>query len=395
MYYNSKIQWQPGMPITASLMQHQEDRLSNLQHLMVRTALGHGRFGVLPGCECNTTGSFVNRKYEMTGLRLTVMLPSGIVIDVDGDMELSIPHITDDELFVTIGIEPDSEYAFQQEGIPFVMPTYRLELHTLEQMQQMDVVPLKRFTVNNGMLNVDTDYIMPTLAVESDSRYMSYVSGYIDSINVLVKHDHMVDDLGWSCKRNLIQLQSRLKNINGRNATSDLTDLLHDIAETVGFFIVEEMGAGIDEMPEGVMQLHQDPRRQMTPYNVAAYMMWLDEYLKSLPAVMDEVKLIDHNIDIDALKAEIKSELLQELMAALEQRIQQMHDQLTEELTAKIMETVTEYINGTLKPELRDELFAQLRDPLYNDLYEALMNALGGIASRAVAEVEDSFIPII
>lgn len=395
MYYNSKILWQPGMPLTASLMQHQENRLSNLQQLMVRTALGNGRFGLLPGCECHTTAGFVNRKYEMTGLRLTLMLPSGIVIDVDSDMELEIARINDEEVFVSIGIDGGKEYRFEQDGIPFTMPAYTLGLHTMEQMKQMDVVPLKRFTISNGMLNVDQDYIMPTLAVESDDRYMDFIAKYSESLDVLIKHEHMADDLGWSCKRNLLQLLFELKNISGQSATSDLTDLLQDIARTVDFFIIEQMGANIDDMPENAMNLHGDPRRELSLYNIASFLNWLDEYLKAMPEVMDMVQLIDHTIDIEALKAEIKNEVSEQLITELEQRMQQMHDQLTDELTTSIMNTLTEYINGTVKPEMRDELFAQLRDPLYNELYEALLNALSGVVNRQSVVDEDIFMPLI
>lgn len=395
MYYNSKIQWQPGLPITASLMQHQEDRLSNVQQLMVRTALGAGRFGVLPGCECHTDAAFVKRTYEMTGLRLTAMLPSGRMIDVDSDMQLDIPHISDEEVFVTIGIDGNEEYTFEQDGIPFTMPRYKLELHTMEQMQQLDVLPLKRFTIDDGMLNVDASYIMPTLAVEGDARYQDFITSYIDSLNVLIKHEHMADDEGWSCKRNLLHLLFRLKGIKGESMTSDLTDLLQEIVHTLDFFIVEEMGAGIDEMPEKVTRLHSDVRREMTPYNVADYLRWLDDYLKALPQVMDLVKLVDRTIDIEALKAEIKRDVTEQLMTAMDERIQLMREQLTDELTTKIMDLVTQYINGTVKPELCSELKELLRDPLYQDLYDALLAALSGMFDRPEVVVEDNFMPII
>lgn len=383
------------MPITASLMQHQEDRLSNLQQLMVRTALGCGRFGILPGCECHTDAAFVNRKYEMTGLRLTLMLPSGCIIDVDSDMELEIPHISAGEVFVTIGIAEGMEYTFEQDGIPFVMPQYKLEMHTLAEMEALDVVPLKRMVMNNGILNVDTAYIMPTLTIGGDSRYMDYIGRYIDSISALIKHPNMADDEGWSCKRNLLQLLFQLKRITDRNATSDLTDLLHDIASTVDFFIVEEMGAATNKVPEKVTRLYGDPRRDMSIYNIASFMTWLGEYLEALPMVMDLVTLTDHTIDTNALKEEIKTEVTTGLMTMLEERMAQMHNQLTEELTSRIMATITDHINGSVKPEIVSEVLSQLRNPLYQELYDALMDALSGFVSRPQDVEEDAFMPII
>lgn len=337
----------------------------------------------------------MRRTYEMTGLRLTAMLPSGRIIDVDSDMQLEIPRISDDEVFVTIGIAKDREYVFEQDGIPFSMPEYSLELHTLEQMSALDVLPLKRFTLDDGVLNVDAQYIMPTLSVGGDTRYNGYIDRYVESMTALIRHQHMADDEGWSCKRNLLHLLFRLKNISGMSATSDLTDLLQEIAHTADFFIVEEMGAGIDAMPEKVTRLHDDPRRILTPYNVAAFMQWLDDYLKALPLVMDQVQLIDHTIDVEALKAEIKRDLTEQMMTALDERLHEMREQLTEELTTRIMETVTEYINGTLKPEMRDELLALLRDPLYQDLYDALLAALSKLFDRPEVVVEDNFMPII
>ena len=142
--------------------------LDTRQRLVVRTALSDGRIGLLPDCPFYAEGSFVGRTYEMSSLMCTALLPSGTIVDINGELKISIPKLTEKEYFLCVGIAEGEPRLFEREGVPFEEPNYELSLHTLSEISDADVVPIKRFVIVDGTLTIDTDYIPPVLTVSCE-----------------------------------------------------------------------------------------------------------------------------------------------------------------------------------------------------------------------------------
>ena len=93
MYDNAKIDWHAGMELTSAVFRHWEADLDSRQQLIVRTAIGEGCIGRIPGCSFRAEGCFVERVYELIPLQLTALLPSGRILSVQEEMRLEMPKL--------------------------------------------------------------------------------------------------------------------------------------------------------------------------------------------------------------------------------------------------------------------------------------------------------------
>ena len=92
------------MALTDAVFRNMEASLDTRQRLVVRTALSDGRIGLLPDCTFDAEGSFVGRTYELNSLMCTAMLPSGNIVDINGELKITIPHLTEKEYLLCVGI---------------------------------------------------------------------------------------------------------------------------------------------------------------------------------------------------------------------------------------------------------------------------------------------------
>ena len=93
MDLNSKINWLPGMEITAQTFIGLEEKLDFQQRIAIRAALGSTRMGMLPGATLNCEGIFVKNTYEIERLQCMALLPSGRIVDADEQAVVSIPML--------------------------------------------------------------------------------------------------------------------------------------------------------------------------------------------------------------------------------------------------------------------------------------------------------------
>lgn len=330
----------------------------------------------------------------MTGLQCTAVLPSGRIISVDADLTLPITIESDEDAdyYVALGFGREM-HEYERDGVPYVSPQVELFLLTREEMEQGDVLPLKHFYVKEGALNVDDAYIPPTLVLATDQHYDAHITALAEKITAIATHQNM--DKG-DCKRALMHYAFMLRSYDKQHNTSELLELLQEIAQAIDFYLVEELGATIEELPEQVKQLREDGRRTPKVTDVVLFLCWMEEYLDSQLLIMEQVVIVKPEIDVEAIKRDVRMTLYQDLYEALQQKLMdELRQQLTAELPAPITEQVKTFLEENLHPLLRSELHTDLRDPLYNDLYEALMAALNEMLSNFEFKQVDNFVPMI
>lgn len=395
MYNNAKIQWHPGMELTNALFRNLESDLTEKQAITVRTAVFDGSIGVLPQTPLHVEGAFVKKSLEMTGLQLTALTPSGNILSIDDDLQIDVPKLEGTEWFVCVGKAKDQVREYERDGILYEEARYELRFVEADDAEALaeDVIPLKHLVLNEGSLTIDQDYILPSLGLSCDSRFEEYRNRYAETIEAIATHENM--DEG-DCKRTLLSLLFRLRSFSMQRTVRQFTDLLQEVAFTVKYYVTEQLGATLESCPETPRTLADDARNVPDQYNIARYLIWLDEYLKAQLEIMAQVVIVDNTIDYDQLKAELHEEIYQKLHDELYEKLQQeLHDKLSTELTDNIMEAVRSLVENSLRPELFQQLYDSLHEPLRQQLYDELYNTLYSALYKPEDNERMEFMPLI
>ena len=151
---NARINWMPGMELTAETFSGIGEQLEFRQQLAIRAALGSNRMGLVPDSPFICNGIFVKNRFEVTGFRCTALLPSGRMIDADEDVQVTIPMLFGNLYYLTVGFS-DEKVEFEKKGVPFIRPHYIYGIHTIEEVEKNDLFPLLRFHVARSV-NVET-----------------------------------------------------------------------------------------------------------------------------------------------------------------------------------------------------------------------------------------------
>lgn len=397
MDVNSKINWSPGMEITAKTLIGLEEKLDFQRRVAIRAALGNTRLGMVPGSTLSCNGSFFKNTFEIEHLQCKALLPSGRVVDADEQTVVPIPMLFGDRYYLTIGVG-DGQIEFEKEGVAYTRPVYEYALKTTEEVESEDVMPMMRFSVRDGVFSIDTDYIPPCLSLVSEPRFAEYVDRYVVQMMEITSHQNLEDGDG---KRALLHYLFILKGYNLKNSVHDFVMLLQEIAQAVDYYIITpHMDQPVEiQMPSQI--------------DIQLWLDWFGNYLAGSIAVLDKVVLVDNTIDYDALlkqaKAELYTQLHEELIVKLlaetkEELLKLVKEELQNALDQQT-QTLTEYINNTMRPELltqiqaevkhslnmmEDELSEKIYERLYEELFEHLFNAL------YVPEPEnEKFVPLI
>ncbi|MCR4766201.1 MAG: tektin family protein [Bacteroidaceae bacterium] len=400
MDINSRINWQPGMEITAGTMRGMI-LTDDLRHrIALRAAFGAVRMGRLPGMPFACNGVFVKNRFEADHFRCVALLPSGRLIDADEDVTVDIPMLFGDRYYLTIGIA-NEQREYESEGVPYVTPRYVYGIHSQEEIEQDDLFPLVRFKAKDGLLSMDNDYIPPCLVLETDSCFKDYASKFTEQIDKLAHHPNLEEGEG---KRALLHYLFLLKGYDMRGSVQGFVTLMQEIAQAIDYYVMSPHQEKAIEVP-------------MVSYvDIQMWMQWLDNFFTGTATVLDGVVLEDNTIDYEALLAQAKSELYNSLHPELiEQLLADMKEELKTELQRQT-ESLTAYINETLKTELEkhltdllqekgDQLDLELNDKIdkmsgelskslyekmYFELFENLFNALYVPESE-----EEPFVPLI
>ena len=397
MDVNSKINWSPGMEITAKTLIGLEEKLDFQRRVAIRAALGNTRMGMVPGSTLSCNGSFFKNTFEIEHLQCKALLPSGRVVDADEQAVVPIPMLFGDRYYLTIGVG-DGLIEFEKEGVAYTRPVYEYSLKTQEEVEAEDVMPMMRFSVKEGVFSIDVDYIPPCLSLVSEPRFAEYIDRYVCQMISITSHQNMEDGDG---KRALLHYLFILKGYNLKNSVHDFVMMLQEIAQAIDYYIITPNMEQAIEM--------QEPSQ----IDLQLWLDWFGNYLTGAIAVLDKVVLVDNTIDYDALlkqaKAELYAQLHEELIVKLlaetkEELLKLVKEEMQNALDQQT-QTLTEYINNTMRPELltqiqteikhslnqmEDELSEKIYERLYEELFEHLFNAL------YVPEPEDEkFVPLI
>lgn len=400
MDINSRINWKPGMEITAGAMHDMASSDSLKIRVALRASMADMRMGRLPSMPFECQGVFVKNCFEVDHFRCMALLPSGNIVDADEDVTVNIPMLFGERYYLTIGIaEGDRE--FEKEGIPYVTTRYEYAIHSLQEIEENDLFPLVRFNAKNGELSIDTEFIPPCLLLKDDPRFQVYMENFTSSFERLAMHSNLAEGDG---KRALLHYLFLLKGYNMDGSMQALLSLLQEIAQAIDYFVMKPNTEVPVLVPVASVVDPQD------------WLQWFENYLSSAIALLNNVVLENHTIDYEALLAQAKAELYSRLHPEL---IEKLLADLKEEVRAEMQrqtETITTYINDNLKVELEkhlsgileekteqmseeqrvkltkatEEITSSLYEKLYMELFDNLFNAL------YVPEPEkEPFVPLI
>ncbi len=379
---NARIDWQPGMELTAQALRELNANLDFKQRVTSCIA-NNNRIGLLPEAEFDCQGAFVKNVLEIPHLKCRALLPSGKIVDADEDVTVEVPLLYGTKYYLTVSFG-DDEIQFDKEEVTFVRPQYVYEIHTMEEVMAGDYLPIMKFYVKDGVFSIADNFIVPCLLTKSDERFASLTQSFIEKIEQLAEHSNLEEGEG---KRCLLKYLFMLKSYGHQESTHDYMQFMQEIAYAVDYYIMRPHAETIPEVPA------------YSRFDVVEWLTWFGEYLDYGKGILDTVVLEDHSIDLEKLKAEIKVELYDQLYAELYNQLKKdIEEKYTPEMEARLKEALTAYINDVLRKELgeaiKDDLSPLLYDKLYQTLYDALYNALF-VPVEKEEVVEDVFVPKI
>ena len=332
--------------------------VGDIKHrIALRAAIGAVRMGRLPDMPFVCKGGFVKNHFEADNFRCMALLPSGKLVDADEDLSVDIPMLFGDRYYLTVGIT-DEQREFESEGIPYITPRYVYSIHTQEEIEQGDMLPLVRFKAKDGLLSIDTDFIPPCLVLETDDRFKAYANKFTDHVQRLAQHPNLEEGEG---KRALLHYLFLLKGYDMRGSVEGFVTLMQEIAQAIDYYILSRHQENPVEVP------------LVSYVDIQLWLQWLDDFFSGTTTVLDAVVLEDNTIDYEALLAQAKAELYSRLHPELiEKLLADMKEELKTEVQQK-SEEITSYINETLRMELEKHLTGLLQEKgiqLDNDLNE-------------------------
>lgn len=380
MNVNAKIDWQPGMELTAQTFVELDKSLARNQQITHRITNGN-HFGVIPATPFCCQGAFVKKTLEITPLTFMALMPSGRILHVDEQVVVDIPILYGKEYYLGCK-QGDKVRAFDKERVPFVCPEPVCGIYTMEELESDDILPLMKFKVEEGVFSIDKDYIPPFLNLESDSRFSDYLQALAEKVSALAEHSNLESGEG---KRGLMRYAFLLKNYNLQNRVSHLIQLLQELIQAVDYYIIS---------PNTEKPVEQ---QTYSPYDVALWLEWLKGYLHGAATILDGVVLEDRTIDFEALKVQVKEELYQQLYPELKAALyKDLHDDLKKEIWDELYVSLSDYINGNFKKEIYELLEGRLSEELYAKLFKALYEGLyNALYVEPEPEVEEEFVPLI
>ena len=381
MDIDSRINWVPGMELTAQTFRQLDRNLDFRQQMAVRAALtGSSRLGLLPGAPFSCNGIFVKNTYEIERFQCVAVLPSGTILSVDEKVSLTIPMLFGQEYYLAVA-PGEEQRTFEKEGVPFVGTRKVFAIRTLGELSAADQLPVARFRVDDAAFSIDPDYIPPCLLLSSDARFAQYGAAFVEKLQLLAAHRSLCDGEG---KRAILRYLFQLKSWRwGDGAVLDFIRLTQELAQAIDYYVVTPHTDAPVEVPVP------------SQYDIQKWLQWLSDYLSGAASILDNVVLEDNSIDYEALLAQAKAELYERLNPELYERLLlKIKEDLREELRQSLSDSLTTFINEDLKPALHDRLSEELDPELYDRLFKALYDQLYN-ALYVPAEAEGDFIPLM
>ena len=375
---NARIDWKPGMEVTAQTFLELDQNIAERQQMANRAANGT-QFGIIPFTDFSVKGGFVKNQLEIDRLTCMALLPSGKILQIDEPVSIAIPHVGGDTYFLGCGFG-EEDTSFDINHVPYVRKEHSFGIYNLSDLGNSDLFPVMKFTVQDNTFTIDESYIPPCLNLSSDEHFATYISQFSEKMNVLSQHTHLESGEG---KRAFLHYAFLLKNYNLRNRTQQFLQQTVEMAMAIDFYVMHPHAESPEEIPV------------CSEFDPAAWLTWLNNYMQKAAEVLDQVVLENRTIDFDELKRQTKEELYEQLYPELHDALykelrEQLHAEITEEMKLQLTEFITTEFKETLHDQLQNELTDELYDVLYASLYEALYNLL-----YVPKEKEEEYVPLI
>lgn len=378
MDINDKINWMPGMELTADTFRQFEDSLDYRQRLALKAALGRNQLGLLPGVEFNNKGVFVKNTFEISHFSCLAILPSGQIINARQEVVVNIPMLYGEEYY--LGVSKTAEHhEFEREGVPFYCPVYNFSLYSLDDLKKKDLFPVAKFSAKDGVLTLYPDYIVPSLFISENGRFSEYKEKYLKKLEIIISHSNLEEGDG---KRSLLRYLFILKSFNTEANVVDFISLIQEMVQAIDYFLVLPNTENHKEIP------------LPDYYDIEKWLIWVDSFLDGAKSVLDKVVLEDKTIDYNALLEQAKKELYEKLRPELMEKIpKEIKVEVYNDVTSKLKEFLPNYLKEKLddiKKMIGEDLVKVLEPKLFDDLYQKLYDAL-----YVAPEEEDEFLPMI
>ena len=378
MDVNVRINWMPGMELTAETFRRLEEILDYKQKIALRAALGNNQLGLLPGSEFKCNGVFVRNTFEIEYLKCLAILPSGSLINTAQEVEVNIPMLYGEEYYLGISIS-ETLHDFEKEEVPCTRPVYDYALYALDDLKKKDVFPVVKFVAKEGVLSMYEDYIVPSLFISENKRFAEFKEKITKRLESLSSHKNMEEGDG---KRTFLRYLFQIKSVQADSKVEKFVAFTEELVQAIDYFIV----------------LPHAEQRQDIPvpdfYDIEIWLRWVENYLEFAENVLDKVVLEDNSIDYDALLQQAKKELYEKLRPELLEKLPVViKKEVYEEMAEKLKVFLPSYIKEKLdeiKKLIGDELVNFLEPKLFDDLYKKLYDAL-----YVAPEEEDEFMPMI
>ncbi len=380
MNVNAKIDWHAGMELTAQTFIELDKCLERNRQTTFQVSCG-SCFGILPTVPFLCKGVFVKKTLEITPLSFMALMPSGELIHVDENVVIDIPLLYGKEYYLGC-TQGEKTRSFNKECVPFVVPVSEFAIYDSNDLASGNILPLMKFTVEEGVFSVDKNYIPPFFSLASDSRFQHYITSFSEEVSVLANHRNLESAEG---KRNLLRYANVLKNYTAAHRVEDFIELLKEIVEAIEFYITQVYAKKSIEIAK------------YSPFDIVKYLSWLETYLLETAAILDSVILEDKTIDFEALKQSCKVEIYEKLYPELKDALfNELHDELKKEVSNELCSSLTDYINGNFKKEIYELLDGKLSEELYEKLYKTIYDGLyNALYVPAPIEKEEEFLPLI
>ncbi len=380
MNINSKIDWKDGLEINSKTLITFDKNIDSRQQILAKISTGN-LFGIVPVDDFEINAAFVRKKLEINRFVCTALLPSGSIIQADESVEVPIPMLYGDKYYLTVSFDRE-QIAYTNDNVPLLRPKYKYLILTLEEIKQkVDLLPILKFKVDDGIFSIDENYIPPYLFASSSPRYGEFIQKYIDGLTILAEHQNLES---LEAKQVLLRYVFVLQNIRADKRVRDLLDLLQEIEQAVYYYIVKpNTNSPINNLIG-------------SEYDILERLQFVGDYILAASSILDKVVLEDKTIDMERLKREVKEELYEQLRDELYRKlVDEIKPMIEKDIYDNLYTVLTDYLNNdfreSLKQSLGDELYDRLSENLFVSLYDKLYEAL----YVPVEDEKKDFMPII
>lgn len=377
---NARIYWQPGMELTANTFKELANNLYTKQKI-ANCIANNNRIGILPDEKFDCTGNFVKNVLEIPHFRCLALLPSGQIIDAEEDVSVKIPILYGNKYYLTVGVGKE-KITFDKKEVTLMRPQYVYGIHTLEEVEQSDLMPVMKFIVADGRFSINKNYIPPCLLINANEQFGNYVKQYTETLDSISSHANLEEG---EAKRCILHYKFVLESYDPRHSTCELMQFLQEIAHALEYHIVRPNSENKPEIPS------------YTPYDAEEWLNWFDNYLKGMVTILDNVVLEDHSIDYEQLKEDLRKEIYDRVYPELYEQIKkEILERFNPDMEKQIKEALTNYVDQDLRQQLDESLTEKLDKSLQEQLYPRLYDTLYDALYVPVEEEEEKeYIPQI